>query len=190
MESGDTMSEVGTLKELGVQVGDVVEYTAIGEPMWKPKTFVFAGYVGEIPYSKDQVFGGETNLRTDNRAIFRIISRATSPLRTWAELTLAEKGALLLAHHQGEVIEWSYKLPWRTAELNSKTGCVAWDKSCYYRIKPQPKIETVTAYYRMDWTGQMVVDHNDNCGEKGPFRITFQTIDGKPDCASVKMEEV
>jgi len=189
MESGDAMSEVGTLKELGVQVGDVVEYTAIGEPMWKPNTFVFAGYVGEIPYSKDQVFGGETNLRTDNRAIFRIISRATPPLLTWAELTPAEKGALLLAHHQGEVIEWSYKLPWKTM-FNTKTGSIAWSGQCYYRIKPQPKIKTVTAYYRMDCTGQMVVDPHDNCGQKGPFRITFQTIDGKPDCSSVKMEEV
>ena len=38
------MKDVGTLKELGVQAEDVVEYTSIGEPHFKAKTFTFAGW--------------------------------------------------------------------------------------------------------------------------------------------------
>lgn len=91
MKSGDAMSEVGTLKELGVKEGDVVENT------------------------------GAVNLYT------------------------VMDGFRLKSHQCDYVHNW---------EKN-------WD-----------------------------MDGHDNCGQKGPYRITFQTIDGKPDCASVKMEEV
>ena len=74
--------EVGTLQEIGAQVGDVVEYTAIGEPEFKPEVFTIAAWVDDIPYSTDQIVGGDESLRTDSSAIFRFISRANQgPVR-------------------------------------------------------------------------------------------------------------
>jgi len=188
MESGDAMSEVGTLKELGVQVGDVVEHLQFADasPARQHHTihYIRGGYYGVAAY-EEECKAGMQHFRMDSGSKFSVVSRATPPLRTWGELPPTEKGALLLAHNDapGSVEFWSV---YGWMPLNN----LGWLDRVSYRHKPQPKIETVTAYYRMDWTGQMIVDHNDNCGEKGPFRITFQTIDGKPDCASVKMEEV
>jgi len=185
MESGDAMSEVGTLKELGVQVGDVVEYVSgsIYHDSW-------IGTVWNTAMDGDvlvvETHGGH-NIVSGCRWIYRIISRATPPLRTWAELTPAEKGALLLAHHQGEVIEWSYNLPWKT-QNDTNTGIIVWSNLCYYRIKPQPKIEAVTMFWAYEKGGKDGYAHPKN--NSATHRITFQTIDGKPDCASVKMEEV
>lgn len=64
----------------------------------------------------------------------------------WRDMTDAEKGALLLAHHQGKVIEWN--------GVSEKKGeWIGWDEcdeDCLwdggfdghgfaYRIKPEPK---------------------------------------------------
>jgi len=167
MESGDAMSEVGTLKELGVQVGDVV-YVHYADNNYT---------VDENPFREQGKVFTTTGFHRDYR-MATVISRSTPPLRTWAELNPAEKGALLLAHHQGEVIEWSYKLPWET-QYDTNTGSIAWSGQCYYRIKPQPKIDTVDLFIRDQ-------AHDIACKKIG----TVMLIDGKPDCASVKMEEV
>ena len=68
--------EQGTLKEIGAQVGDVVEYTAIGEPHFHSEVFTLAAWVDGLPYSECQEVGGDSSLRTDDAAKFRIISRA------------------------------------------------------------------------------------------------------------------
>jgi hypothetical protein len=52
-----------------------------------------------------------------------------------------------------------------------KTAVPRFTDWCYYRIRPEPKVETVTF-------------------EHAGCRFTFNLIDGKPDCASVKMEEL
>lgn len=67
---------IGTLAEIGAQVGDVVEYTAVGESHWKPRVFTFAGWDGDAPYDTEQEFGGVERLRTDDKALFRIVSRS------------------------------------------------------------------------------------------------------------------
>jgi hypothetical protein len=71
------VKEVGTLAEIGAQVGDVVEYTAIGEPHFIARSFTFAGWHYGIPYDIDMKIGGNSNLRTDDECKFRIIRRAS-----------------------------------------------------------------------------------------------------------------
>jgi hypothetical protein len=71
------VKEVGTLAEIGAQVGDVVEYTAIGEPHFIARSFTFAGWHDGIPYDIDMKIGGNSNLRTDDECKFRIIRRAS-----------------------------------------------------------------------------------------------------------------
>lgn len=158
------MTKVGTLKELGVRPGDVVEYCRNG--YWYPQ------YVGmKMDVTKD---GCVSFTNEDGRSDgfdpychqkFRLISRADQH-KLWRDMTPEEKGALLLAHHEGKVIEY-----W-------KRGTGGWEKlksgfydNEAYRVKPEPKIETIERF----WYGH---------------RITFNLINGKPDCASVKMDEL
>jgi hypothetical protein len=100
--------------------------------------------------------------------------------KTWGEMTPEEKGALLLAQHEGKVIEWCPDGYW--------TKACALQDPYRYRIKPEPRRETVTlltaAYY--SW----VADPEHNCGERNTHRIIFDVIDGEPDCASVHMEKI
>lgn len=151
------MCEVGTLKELNVKPGDVVENT-----------------VSELQYivEEDMTVGGPHVSRCVD--IYRIISRASEPPKLWRDMTDAEKGALLLAYHNDEKClevwlggEWVY------------CGKSTWDNDTSYRVRPEPKVETVTIH---NW--EVATDVLNG------HRITFNLIDGKPDCASVKMEPI
>lgn len=181
------MTEVGTLKELNVKPGDVVEvvkgpyriYDYIGVE-WKVFERHPLGHCGVhcACYDRGHLDNGYM-CADDCRWTFRIIYRASDP-KLWKDMTPEEKGALLLAHYEGKVIEYF-----------SKAGPPEW-VACNptfadeyaYRIIPEPKIETVTVYgaprHQVQW-----------CYEKcvlDTHRITFNLIDGKPDCTSVKME--
>ena len=97
----------------------------------------------------------------------------------WRDMTLEEKGALLLAHHEGKEIEYySYGIGWVTERPNF----FGW---CAYRIKPEPKVEVVVLLGGKDYLWAFE-DHTEG-GMHNTHRITFNTIDGKPDPASIKM---
>ena len=107
----------------------------------------------------------------------------------WRDMTPEEKGALLLAHHEGKAIEaWMYEDKWLALEPE-------WDEHNSYRIKPssdsyavlEPKVEVVVL--ENDRNGGWSF-YEDSGTYKNTHRITFNTIDGKPDPASIKMEEI
>lgn len=109
----------------------------------------------------------------DSETKFRIVSRASDTPKLWRDMTDAEKGVLLLAHHEGEVIE-------NTREGDGKWFAAepCWGDNYAYRIKPEPVRETVGLYAGLD-------------RKRHPLPIgTIDLIDGEPDCASVKMEEL
>ena len=169
--------EVGTLKELGVEVGDVV---VMGHDHDDKMTVVECpprvGKYFHSEYELEGIVSGEGIY--DGSGIWRIISRAKDKPKLWRDMAPEEKGALLLAAHEGKVIEvfggngW-----WSPCTVGRYQGSA-------YRIKPQPKVETVELYGRQDV--QWVLER---C-KYDTHRITFQTIDGKPDCASIKMEAI
>ncbi|MCI5040048.1 MAG: hypothetical protein MRY81_10225 [Donghicola eburneus] len=104
--------------------------------------------------------------------------------KTWGEMTDAEKGALLLAkHHYGKVIQRLFytntKLGWwkDTRFENPRDGSV-------YRVKPEPKRETKSIWVTATGAASSLPVTN------AVAMITFDTIDGVPDCRSVRMEEV
>jgi hypothetical protein len=102
--------------------------------------------------------------------------------KLWRDMTPEEKGALLLAHHEGKVVEC-----WNSGKWEPK-GHGGWGKENAYRIRPEPKRETVMLHGR-----QAEKDWSFGNGEAWPadtHRITFDLIDGEPDCASVKMERI
>ena len=152
--------EIGTLEELNVKPGDVVEYDGgFGGKIVKRTV---AGWKGSRCYHTDHEFGGSVFMMRGPG--WRIISRASGTPKTWGEMTDEEKGVLLLAHHEGKVIEF----------LNGPYGwslasSPRWRSEQSYRIRPEHKRETVA------------IDTH---------RITFDLIDGEPDCSSVKMEKL
>ena len=103
--------------------------------------------------------------------------------KTWGEMTDAEKGALLLAHHEEKEIERSHN---RGAMWKCRANNLWHDNHCY-RIKPEPKRETVTLYSGSDlgwkWMGSRT-------GALDTHRITFDTLDGEPVLDSIRMEKI
>jgi hypothetical protein len=109
--------------------------------------------------------------------------------KIWRDMTPEEKGALLLAEHEGKAIEefgTAYPDAWYETDPY-------WDNGCAYRIKPEPKRKTVTAKLCIDAYGtslNMRPDYGDNYGDHAfYFTLTFDTIDGKPDPSSIKIED-
>lgn len=158
--------EVGTLENLCLQPGDVVEcvYGLIFGGEWT---------VGKRYTMTDNGLPCDRNgPQVSSVSTFRIISRANPKPKLWRDMTPEEKGALLLAAHEGTVIEvWSpIAGQWRVSAY--KVGAFEYDA---YRIKPQPKIET----HR-----HVVFAH----GEKR--NTTYDTVDGKVDWASFVVEDL
>ena len=152
--------KTGTLKELNVKPGDMVEYADGKHYTVSCGQHLIMSCGKEISYDY-----------WDSGKGFTLISRATDTQTLWCDMTPEEKGALLLAHHEGEEIEVMGS-KWVTTNKPVFHGAYA------YRIKPEPKIKTVALCYRQD-VGQV----KNRIG-------TINLIDGEPDCDSIKMEKV
>jgi hypothetical protein len=103
----------------------------------------------------------------------------TDTPKLWKDMTPEEKGALLLAHHEGKVIEASdSKSNWHPVKK------ATWFEDLAYRIKPEPQRETVVLYWKagMGAFSSWARPHSTH-------RITFDAIDGKPEPSSIKIEE-
>ena len=151
------MKEVGTLKELDVKPGDVVECV-------NGKGYATTGY--EYTVSAGYKVNGY-KIESINSSLFRIISRANTP-KLWRDMTDAEKGALLLAFHEGKVIEY-----WRRGSggWGSCSSAGIYDNGAY-RVRPEPKVATHT---------HVVFAHGESRGTK------YNTIDGKVDWSSFEV---
>jgi len=151
------MTEIGTLKELNVKPGDVVEYVISGDiyTIAPNKCLIHPnGYIAWYPF-----WGTCYN--------FRLISRASEIPKLWRDMTDAEKGALLLAHHEGKVIEYFIGgCGWM------KCPAPIWSYGHAYRVKPEPKRVTVPLLADFKEIG------------------TIDLVDGKPDLASIKLDWV
>ena len=168
--------ETGTLAELNVKPGDVVECVGLG----RPSNSHYVTFGKQYAILRDGWFiDDEGDLCRGHSNMFRIVSRASATPKTWGEMTDEEKSALLLADYQGKTIEFinGYDVK------DWKKAVPKWADFCSYRVKPEPKRETVYCW----WNGHNV--HNKNHTDR-THRITFDLIDGKPDCASIRMEEL
>lgn len=153
------MSEIGTLQELNVNPGDVVE---------NQKSF------RTYTITDDMECGGiHVSICIDQ---YRLISRAADTPKLWRDMTHEENGALLLAMYERKTVQVYSAGTWE--EKKSPPFYDGWA----YRVKPEPKVETVTLYGRHDVQWVLARCQYDT------HKITFNTINGKPDCASIKME--
>lgn len=102
----------------------------------------------------------------------------------WRDMTPAEKGALLLAHHEGKAIEAHDGEGWYRGG-----DYISWSNTVAYRVKPEAKVETVRLNGGNERQG--IWAFRAGTALMGDtHRITFNLIDGKPDVASIKMEEL
>ena len=121
-------------------------------------------------------------------------------MKLWKDMTPEEKGALLLASHEGKVIEWCYgfcePLTFHVNGSSDKGGMEpCWDPKCYYRVKPEPVVKEVVMYagaverlhVRHLISYSWVADEYDTPTITDTHKITFNLVDGEPDCNSIKM---
>jgi hypothetical protein len=159
--------KTGTLKELNVKPGDVVECVYSDSVRYR---HVVDRVTNGIYYN--QAPGGALG----DAAPWRVVSRATDTPKLWRDMTPEEKGALLLAHHEGKVIEYT-SVPVMEEGWGIATH-PSWVQKYAYRIRPEPKRETVGLW----------IDCRDSVGKT---RIGYiDMIDGKPDPGSVKLDEI
>lgn len=106
-------------------------------------------------------------------SVWTVIEEPDTP-KTWGEMTDAEKGALLLAHHEGKHVEqWDF-------DSGVWSGCIAPFQvvaSGAYRIKPEPVV------------GEVVLNaeaYNDGTyyfsaasGSADTHRVALPTLDGQ-----------
>lgn len=182
--------EYGTLKELNVKPGDVVSYYGTDD-------YEVAEGQHLIKISDGRDCG--VYALWDSCSKFKIISRANSEesnerrrgcastceVKTWGEMSDAEKGELLLAWQRGGQLQYwdADNGEWESTDVHPFEF-----EADAYRIKPvEHKRETVTLYggekpYKT-WSSS-------TWGITYTHRITFETVDGVPVLDSIKMEEV
>lgn len=164
-----------TLKDLNVQVGDIVECVGWGD---NPDCDMYVGRQYEIlAQHPEYSFVGMCAWREGGyvpvfpsytpKMLFKVISKAKH--KVFGEMSPEEKGALLLAHHDGETIEFSFG---GTRDWSEVTEPLFTDSHAY-RVKPEPKVE------------EFVV--KTPCGN---YQLMYNTINGVTDTDSVKMEKI
>lgn len=103
-------------------------------------------------------------------------------MKLWKDMTPEEKGALLLASHEGETLQY-----W-------KRGTGGWEDCLsvvihnneFYRVKPEPVVKEVVINGGATagvWGFDSILSP---CVED-THKITFNLVDGEPDCNSIKM---
>jgi hypothetical protein len=169
--------ETGTLAELNVKPGDVVEcvgwlddddndflvgkqYTIMEK---HPK-----GHYDDLCAVREGR-GWTRVYNEDAKMLFRIVSRASDTPKKWCEMTDEEKGAILLAEHRGEVVEiWGGNGWWSPCSVGRYQGSA-------YRVRPpEPKRDTVTIYGAPSKHIQWCLEQ---CG-LDTHRITLPLLDG------------
>jgi hypothetical protein len=101
---------------------------------------------------------------------YHVFNRSEFRPKLWRDMTPEEKGALLLAEHEGKVIECYFLSGW--VECNPE-----WYEFNAYRVRPEPKRET-----------ERVTIVNADGVTIGIGTVVCEN--GKPDCDSIKMEEL
>ena len=150
--------KTGTLQELNVQPGDVVVNLKTGN---------------SYTVAHDMTVGGpHVSVCVDTYGIISRAPRDENP-KLWRDMTAEEKGALLLAAHEGEVIEHddlTYTYSWEVARSPT------WNENIAYRVKPDDDLQRVSLM-------------NFHELARGYF-IEFEVINGEPDPTSIRMERL
>ena len=165
-----------TLAALDAQVGDVVRNDAsgtqvLGDPFGTG--FRYANTDGDS-------LGTVTRWHLVSRASDK--DTAEDKPKTWGDVMPDEcRAAWLLAAYRNKVESKGYgDQGWQPAG-----DPMFWGDGLQVRIRKEPVKGTVTRYGGMGPDGEWAF--GDERSESDTHKQTFDTIDGKPDCASIKM---
>lgn len=111
-----------------------------------------------------------------------LVAAWTEEPAVWLDMTPEEKGAVLLAKHEDRPVDYWNKASHRWETLKSRSGDL-YDKTAY-RVKPEPTVELVNLH----WTNQYRTGVTLECHPCDTHLITFNVVNGEPDCDSIKME--
>lgn len=188
------VNEVGTLKELNVKRGDVVEWinASVGNPMEVISASTVTG--GQFDGMVDANLSGYVGGIFDDEK-FRIISRASDTVdrcaecdcdnggsdcnwiakdaapKTWGEMTDAEKFPFLLdwSENNAENVQ-----QWNGSEwIKMRTG--RFGSVIAYRIKPEPKLENLCEEVEIYGKSMMAVYEVEN-GDIVPDSIKIEEL--------------
>jgi hypothetical protein len=184
------MTKIGTLKELDVKPGDVVELVECPY-YYPPEGTLFTIVDRGNRWVAERESGRYVPLECGWN--FRIVSRASEAQpdidlsnpdrKTWRKMTDAEKGAMLLAKHEGKVIEFSFSGITHWKRINDPS----FNRGAAYRVKPELVRETVALMNDKNCGWSF---YEDSGTYKNTHRITFDLVDGEPDVTSIKMEKL
>jgi co-chaperonin GroES (HSP10) len=178
VDKGENDMKTGTLKELNVKPGDIVECVRTQCGLWTRNGQRYNISVKHGDIVAVNTYGEYRQVDMMDISTFRIISRASDTPKTWGEMTDAEKGALLLHEYEkgNFSIQYGHSMTdtWGTKHIHEP-----YQNDTRYRIKPEPVRDKVTIC----------------CNYGGNYfdvthKITYDLIDGKPDLTSIKIEEV
>lgn len=169
------------LTELGLKAGDVVVMTKgpddiVGEKYTAKISEKGGTWRGKIWVERES--GKWISMGHPHNWQFELVKRAEPTYKKWGDMSDEEKGALLLAQHKGKTIQSTLEPHfWHDSNFGH------WANHVYYRVKPEPKRETVTLYgCGLLWSSK---------GFDGQKHIiVFETIDGKPDWSTLKGEDL
>ena len=102
-------------------------------------------------------------------------------MKLWKDMTPEEKGALLLAYHEGKEVEY-----YSDVRREWFVTAPVWAENCAYRVKPKPVVKEVVVHGCKDddvWSFDSLVGP----AKWDTHKITFNLVDGEPDCNSIKM---
>lgn len=181
--------QIGTLEELGVKPGDVVENVSHEEYkglQWTCHDAHPKGFVDQpcVVYHKN---GRSSFMHVYNRDKYkwRIISRATTtPSIDLTAITtpfgLLDKATQEALRAHGGPVEQYTSCGWRPHVMHK----VSYHPSVVYRVKPSPKRETVTKIAYMTSEGCVSMFQ---ILDSTMVTITYDTIDGEIDMATYKV---
>lgn len=131
----------------------------------KHPTFNICGYV-----DKARLIWAEDGKYGYYGSVLDLVEEWKEEPKLWKDMTDEEKGALLLADHQGKYIEYY------TGDRNWASSVFPkWADHVAYRVKPEPVVKQACH----------AIVYN-----KQSYKVTYNTIDGEPDCSSVSMSKM
>ena len=98
----------------------------------------------------------------------------TEQPKLWADMTREEKGAILLARHEGKELETFHYGKW------IKTDPYFYSDFQAYRVKPEPKLETLTMTGGNHPRLKFMCFGSDRRENFDTHRLSIPGIDGEP----------
>ena len=166
------------------KVGDKIRWKRKEEEWVTENTRQQRVYTIVSPTRAEHEDGGHINTTSSSEVDYKLVGEEqVNKPKMWKDMSPEEKGALLLACHEGKDIEFlSSNKDWHTCRT-----APSWYDNFQYRVKPSPVIK--------EKEYALIYDNKDEelwgafTDEKPHFKLKYRLVDGELDEASMKVEK-